>query len=378
MPNLIALNAPAGSAGLSSSPSLRGVPAVAGALLLERRPLSACAAIQSEWSDLAARAIEPNLFFEPEFALPAAQHLVSFRNVSVLLVWQQETEGGRRLLAFIPSASVRRLFGPEELVGWSDPRIGSAAPLIDHNQAGRVIAAVLSAPGRWSPSVRRDLRFSGIDLEGPFALALLRAAETLSTAATLRAASPSPRPPAGGNGPGLAALRHGLSRHGHLAFAEAASRQELRDMVELVLALEASGALARAGAATLQDIRETAFLRTMTRNLARSRQCRAGLLTLDGEPVAGALLLGKGPRRWLYAAVEDERYASFAPLAQLVSLLRKQSRAGELVGHVPGMHVVTDALPLGAFRLFHTDARRRGAAAAPDSGLSLPRARAAG
>lgn len=378
MPNLIALNAPAGTARQSPNPPLRGAPATAGALLLERRLLSACAAIQPEWSDLAARAIEPNLFFEPEFALPAAQHLVSFRDVSVLLLWQQEMDGSRRLFAFIPSVSVRRLFGPEELVGWSDPRIASAAPLVDHDQAGRVIAAVLSAPGRWSPAVRRDLRFSGIDLEGPFALALLRAAETLSTAATLRAAPPSPRPPADGNGPDLAALRHGLSRHGRLAFAEASSRQDLRDMVELVLALEASGSLARAGAATLQDIRETAFLRAMTRNLARSRQCRAGLLTLDGQPVAGALLLGKGPRRWLYAAVEDERYASFAPLAQLVSLLRKQSRARELVGHVPGMHAVTDALPIGAFRLFHTGERKRGVPAGSDFEISLPPARTAG
>jgi hypothetical protein len=372
MPNLVALEAAAGSAGFAPVPPPRPG---GGPLRLERRPLAACAAIEPHWRDLAGRALEANPFFEPDFALPAAQHLVSFRDVSVLLVWEGESEAQRRLLGFVPSMHLRRLFGHEELTGWSDRRLASATPLIDTARADRVIAALLAPPGRWGGAMRRDLTLPDIDLEGPLALALLRAAEAASCAATLGAypSGGNPQPIAGA--PELAALRHGLSRHGRLAFAEAASRQELRDMVELVLALEASGARARAGSAALQDVRESAFLRAMTRNLARTHQCRVGLLSLDEQPVAGAILIGKGPRLWLYAGVEDERYASFAALAQLVAFMRKRGRAREIVGDIPGPHPVLDAVSIGEFRLLRTSETRARTAAAQ---ISPPLAGVAG
>lgn len=371
MPNLVALEAAAGTAGLAPVPPARRS---GGPLRLERRPLAACAAIEPHWRDLAGRAVEANPFFEPDFALPAAQHLVSFRDVSVLLAWEGESEAQRRLLGFVPSADLRRLFGHEELIGWNDRRLGSAAPLIDAVQADRVIAALLAPSGPWGGPMRRDLTLAGIDLEGPLALALLRAAEAASCAATLSAnRSGNPQPSTGA--PELAALRHGLSRHGRLAFAEAASRQELRDMVELILALEASGARARAGSATLQDVRESAFLRAMTRNLAQAQQCRVGLLSLDGQPVAGAILIGKGPRRWLYAGIEDERYASFAALAQLVAFMRQRGRIREVVGDIPGPHPVLDAVPVGEFRLLRTSETRARTAAAQ---ISPPLAGVAG
>lgn len=378
MLNLFALNAPAGSGRPVTLPGIRSAPPARGALHLERRPLLACAAIEPEWNDLAARAVEPNPFFEPGFALPAAQHLVSFRDVSVLLVWQGRPGGPRRLLGFLPSSPGHRLFGTDMLTGWSDRRLGSAAPLIDGDEAGRVVEAVLGARGRWGGNARHSLLLPAIDREGPLAQALLGQAGTPGWVATLGAGRPSRPPPAEG-GPDLAALRHGLSRHGELAFTEAGSRQELRDIVEMVLALEASGPLARAGTAALQDIRETAFLRAMTRNLARTRQCRAGLLTLDGEPVAGAILLGKGPRRWLYATAQDERFASFAPLAQLLAQLRRRSHIHQLIGAIAGQHAVTETLAQGELRLQRALELRRGRRPVREGAFSQPRrAEAAG
>lgn len=371
MPNLVALEAAIGTAGFAPLPPLRSS---GGPLRLERRPLAACAAVEPHWRDLASRALEANPFFEPDFALPAAQHLVSFRDVSVLLVWEGESEAQRRLLGFVPSADQRRLFGHEELTGWNNRRLGSAAPLIDAVQADRVIAALLAPPGRWGEPMRRDLTLPAIDLEGPLARALLRAAEAASCAATLAIHWSGGAEPIAG-APELAALRHGLSCHGRVALAEAGARQELRDMVELVLALEASGSRARAGSAALQDVREGAFLRAMTRNLARTQQCRVGLLSLGDEPVAGAILIGKGPRRWLYAGVEDERYASFAVLAQLVAFMRQRGRIREVVGDLPGPRPVLDTVPIGEFRLLRTSETRTRSAAAQ---ISPPLAGVAG
>lgn len=374
MPKLVALEAPAGSAAPAPLLAAGREPSRGGPLQLESRPLTACAAIEPHWRDLATRALEANPFVEPDFALPAAQHLVSFRDLFVQLVWEGEPGAPRRLLGLVPATPQRRLFRHDELNGWRDHRLASAAPLIDAAEADRVIAALLATTGRWGEPVRRELSFAGVDLEGPLARALLRAAEAAGCAATLRAGQRAGDRRAIAGAPELAALRHGLSCHGRLAFAEAGSRPQLRDMVELVLALEASGAKARAGAAILQDVREAAFLRSMTRNLARAQQCRVGLLTLDGKPVAGAILLGKGPRRWLYAGVEDERYASFAALAQLLAWLRRRGRLREIIGDVPGPHAVTDRPPIGEFRLLRGGETPRRAA----TPFSRPLAEAAG
>jgi hypothetical protein len=251
-------------------------------LTIERRPLAACAAIETEWRDLAGRAIELNPFCEPDFALPAAQHLVDFRDVSVLLFWDGPT-APRRLVGFVPARLRRRLLGQDELIGWNNPRLGLATPLIDIDQVERVVAALLHAPGRWGLADTQTLQLSRLDLDGPLLHGLLQAAQRTSHAAAIEPAS-APASPAT---PDLAALRHGLSRHGKLSFAESASRQDLRDMVELHLALEASGSLARAGGAALQDIRESAFLRAMTRNLARGP-------SLPGRPAEPRRQAGRG------------------------------------------------------------------------------------
>jgi hypothetical protein len=356
MPNLASELAPDETAPKHSRAVIASPIGVPAGLAIEHRPLSACAAIEADWRDLATRAIEPNPFFEPDFALPAAQHLVDFRDAPVLLVWSGAA-AARRLVGFVPARMQRRLLGHDELIGWSNPRLGIATPLIDAEQAARVIATLLHAPGRWGLANTRNLQLHQLDLDGSVLHGLLQLAGQTGHAVSFQAA---PERPAETGAPDLSALRHGLSRHGKLAFAESGSRQELRDMVELHLALEASGSLARAGIATLQDIRESAFLRAMTRNLARSHRCRVGLLSLDGKPIAGAILIGKSPRLWLYSGAEDDRFSSFAPLAQLVAWLGRRSRQREIIGDVPGPHAVTSALRLGNIRLSVTaEAARR-------------------
>lgn len=346
MPNLVAPALPANPAAPERTHTVE--PSMAGsALRIERRTFAACAAVEAEWRDLATRAIEPNPFFEPDFALPAAQHLVDFRDTPVLLVWSG-AGASRRLLGFIPSRLQRRLLGHDELVGWNNPRLGIATPLIDAEQAERVLAVLLHAPGRWGLANAQNLQLGRLDLDGPLLRVLLQVAEHTGHTASLEAI---PEPSTSSGAPDLTALRYGLSRHGKCSFTEASSRQELRDMVELHLALEASGSLARAGAAALQDIRESAFLRAVTRNLARTHRCRVGLLSLGDKSIAGAILIGKAPRLWLYSGVEDDRFASFAPLAQLVAWLGRRSRHREILGEIPGPHAVTAPLRLGDIRL---------------------------
>lgn len=319
------------------------------ALRLERRLLSACAGIQAEWADLAARAIEPNLFFEPDFLLPAAQHLVDFRDSSVLLAWREAARGERRLVGFLPSLPARRLLGSEDLGITQSRRLGNAAPLLDGDEFGPVVDAVLRTRRNWGGLAYSGMRLPGLNLAGPLALGLRRHVEGAGGTVT---AAPGQAPGAHLPGaPELAALRHGLSRFGSLSLSESTSRPEIRDMVEMLLALDASGQRAQLGTAILQDTRETSFLRAVTRNLARTRQCRVGLLMLEGQPIAGAILLGRGRTVWLHVATHDERYASFAPEAQLVAMLRQRYRLRSIVGTTNDSQNVTDPAEAGELHL---------------------------
>ncbi len=264
-------------------------PSASGPLTTELRPLSACADLREDWVALAARAIEPNLFFEPDFALAGAQHLVAFGEVFVILVWQGGPDAPRRrLLGLLPCVPRMRLFGPSEVVGFSDRRIANGAPLIDRTMAQEVFEVLLTRRQDWGPAAR-GLVLSQIVADSPLVTPALAAAERLGLSATLRPARPVFRSSA----VDIKHARQLLERRGTLTLVEAAARGDVRDAIELVLALEASGASGRGGRAILQDTREVGFLRAMTRALARHRQCRVPLLMLDGKPIAGAILLGR-------------------------------------------------------------------------------------
>jgi|GEM_PF-1327555 len=351
---------------------------------IEIRPLQACAGIRDAWADLAGRAIVPNLFFEPDFALAAAQHLVAFRDAVAILAWQGEAdEPQRRLTGLIPCFPRDRLFVPDELIGFSDKRVLDGAPLLDRLRAQAVIEAVLS--------LRKDWRLEGhglvlrqVALESPLTTAILRAAERLGLAATLQPASSPARSRLAMASPNkAAALSEALARQGKVTLLESGARIKLRDAVEILLAMEASGARARAGTAMLQDTREAGFVRAMTRSLGRSKQCRVALLMLGERPIAGAILLGRGDRRWLFASVQDDAFAPFEPELVLLAMLGQAAPARAILlpggapvfGTATATHGELRLTPQGALKPRDLAARARDALRR--SLFRLPRAGAA-
>lgn len=301
---------------------------------VEIGPLPACAEIRAAWTDLAKRALAPNLFFEPDFALAAAQHLVAFRDAFALLAWQGEkSDPARRLLGLIPCFARNGFFVPDHLVGFADDRIFDGAPLLDATRAQDVVKAVLGLREGWMLQ-GRGLLLRRIDLDGALVGPILRAAEELCLAATLQPIGrQAPRDAIAGD---RDAQRAALGRQGSLALVEAGSRIDLRDAVEFVLAMQASGPLGRAGVAVLQNTREVGFLRAVTRHLARNRQCRVGLLMLDSRPIAGAIVLGRSRRGWLYLRAHDESYAPFEPEHVLLGMMRQASPSRMILDPAPG------------------------------------------
>ncbi|TCR70352.1 GNAT family N-acetyltransferase [Bosea sp. BK604] len=335
------------SAGSSPLPAGSiAAPAPDGPLHLEFKPLLDCAEIRTAWSNLAARALEPNPFFEPDFALAAAQHLVAFRDAAAILVWQGgETSPARRLMGFLPCLPQGRLFGPDMLTALADARVFSGAPLIDRERGGAVLDAIMTRK-----PARRGLILRAIDLDGAFAQALRASSERLGLPLKPEPATPSlARRRAEPGNPN--ALRDALAREGKVTLVEAGARSDIRDAIELVLAIEASGSRARARSATLQDTREVGFVRAMTRGLARIRQCRTGLLMLDERPIAGAIILGKAQRSWLYTSTQDEAYALFEPERLLLALMQQATPSRQILRRRGEAFSGNGSVPIGTLTL---------------------------
>lgn len=353
-----------------------------GAITIEVRTLADCTDIADAWSQLAARALEPNPFFEPGFTLAAVQHLVAFRDVVAILAWQGGArDGQRRLVGLIPCFPRQGLFVPDALIGFSDRRIFNGAPLLDRQQAQAVIAAVLD-PSRQRLIEGRGLVLRHVDLAGPLVSSLRQETQRPGLTLSLRpvlSAMGAVAPDAS-----VETLREALALKGELTLVESRTQSSLRDAVEIILAMEASGPRAQAGAATLQDTREVGFLRAMTRGLSRVRQCRVALLMLDGQPIAGAIVIGRGPRGWLYLGAQEQAHAALAPKRILLAMMRQAAPSRTIL--LPGGLAAsgTDAASLGDLHLSHGLARKprdlagRARAALRRSLFRLPRAGAAG
>lgn len=302
------------------------------AIYCELRPLGTCDAIRPEWADLASRALEANPCLEPGFALAAAQHLVSFRDAEVMLLWQGDPGSERRrLVGLVPCRTRRHIFAADTLEGFADPRLLNGTPLLDHTFAAPALAAFLRD---WRGRSHGPEAFSlqGIDPAGAFATTLARVADGHGVAVGWRplVGRRLELPPTAR----VASSDETLRDKGRLILAEATNQADRRDAVEILLAIEASGSRGRAGKATLQDTREVGFLRSMSRDLGRQKLCRIAVLVLDDRPIAAALTLGKGASCWLYHGVGDEAYAALEPLPMLLAMMRKAQPSRQIL--LPG------------------------------------------
>lgn len=282
-------------------------------------PLEKLAADLAGWRNLAARAIEPNPFYEPEFLLAAARHLGHARRLRLLVIRDAAGTLAGLMPLHRPLAREGLLFGASSL--YANAYTSLSAPLL----AGGMEDAALEAALEAIPAAtgHRYLLFPMLARRGAVAACLRRIAARRGYPMAPLAAQERPilrLPPADEPRPGRS-----LRRKARLLAARGDIRFELVTgddpgfpaALEQFLQLEARGWKGRRGTALGCAVN--------TRDFAREAFApRAGgvlieRLTLDEAPLALNLSLVSGEAAYTLKAAYDEDFEAFSPGALLDS-----------------------------------------------------------
>ena len=289
----------------------------------EWRSFAGLLSIVDEWRELAARALEPNIFYEPAFALEAAA--VFGADAGAVLVWSGTSP--RKLLGFFPARIERRRYGVglPVLVGWTHAYAPLGTPLVERDAAEPVIAA-------WLAYLADDNELPGLLLlpylpeQGPFAVAL--------DAILMRVQMPA----ADFNRHGRAQLIPGnerllyvertLGQHKHkelrrsvrrlgdtgaILFTVATEPDAVLAAVRDFFALELRGWKGHAGtAAALHDDIQR-FITAAVSGLAKEGKVAINRILIDGRSIAATITLHSADTAWFWKIAYDENFAQHSP-----------------------------------------------------------------
>jgi CelD/BcsL family acetyltransferase involved in cellulose biosynthesis len=290
---------------------------------VEWRWLADLVPVTREWRDLAARALEPNVFYEPAFALAAGG--VFGRDVGAALVWSGSEP--RKLLGFFPARAVRRRYGLTLpiLQAWTHPYAPLGTPLVEREGAEPVISA-------WLTHLASDASLPGLLLlpllieNGHFALALGAVLRRLRMPFADFARHSRPQLVPGDDR--AAYLKQAISAHRHrelrrsirrladlgaLLFTASNEPQAVGKEIEDFFKLEASGWKGDVGTAAARhdDVRN--FMKIAIEALAAEGKVALNRILIDGRAIAATVTLRSGDGAWYWKTAYDETLARFAP-----------------------------------------------------------------
>src|SRR5580704_5640329 len=289
----------------------------------EWRTLPDLRTIVSELRELAARTLEPNIFYEPDFVLEAAN--VFGRDAGAVLVWSGTSP--RKLLGFFPARIEPQRYGLSlpVLVGWTHPYAPLGTPLVERDAAEQVIAA-------WLAHIAEDTDLPGLVLmpfvqpSSPFAAELhtiLRRGRIPSADFNVRQrAMLVPRGDRliyvertlGANRQNkMRRMVRRLADVGALLFMTATEPEAVARAVDDFCELEVRGWKGEAGTAVLHhdDIRR--FMKNAMSRLAEQGKVSVSRILIDGRSIASTIVLRSGDTAWFWKIAYDEDYARYSP-----------------------------------------------------------------
>lgn len=280
---------------------------------VEMLDLRAIAAHRTEWAALAARAFEPNPFFEPAFLLPMLRRGSPSRQPSFIVV-RRRVDGRMRIVGLAPVAPSRLRIALGPLRGWSHALAPLGTPLLAHDHAPEALRGLVA----YASATRRGslaLALFALPRDGPVA-GLLAAQEGARASriinprrhAALLAGSLAKAPPPATDGRGSPAffLREG---------------EAVLDALERFFVLEAAVARAVGAKALAADGEAMAAARAFTFALARDGRCVIGELCDAGGLVASVIVTLSGDSALCWRAAAVTRHADLGAQAQLPAFL---------------------------------------------------------
>jgi len=286
-------------------------------LTIEWKPLTRLdAADCGRIRDLSARALQANVFYEPEYLL-AARSLAVAEGAGVLLVGS----AGRLIGALAGRVEGLAHGRPvPTFVAWELPYAPLSVPLVDRGAADAAVGVFLNELPRLPGSPRVAL-FRLMDRGGAFAPVLadrlysrMKRPHTLDPHRRAALIPGQADPLEGVSQKRLKELRRQrarLSELGALA-RETVTSEGIDAAVAAYLSLEAAGWKGRIGAAA-KVTGAGSFVAKAVVGLAREGKARVDFLKLDGKPIAATILLFSDNRAWFWKTAYDENYARFSP-----------------------------------------------------------------
>jgi CelD/BcsL family acetyltransferase involved in cellulose biosynthesis len=296
------------------------------ALTTEWRPLAELRGVAAEWRALARRAVEPNVFYEPSFALAAAPALAP--DAGAVLV---RAAGQQQLIGLFPCRIEPRRYGVRLplLAGWAHEYGPLGTPLVDADALHPTVAAFLDHVAD-DPKLPKLLRMPYQVEDGPVATALVsvmaqRGGRTARFDRHQRALLAPPKDRAGyldaalgrKKRKELGRQRRRLDEAGGLQLTFAGTPAEAAEALADFLALEARGWKGAAGTAATQSDAIRRFMESAVAGLAAQGQARVARLLQADRTIAAGVLLISGRGAWFWKIAHDEDAARASPGVQL-------------------------------------------------------------
>jgi len=284
--------------------------------------------LKDPWDDLAARALEPNVFLEPAFAIPLFQHCEAKKELRFLLAWSQEKlNAPHQLIGLLPI----RLPGLLSCFARSPSQALAplGTPLFDRTHGADALHDMIQWLGEHHPRVK-GLIVPFIPKHGPTFAMLQR--ETEAANGKLRVFKEHERAvlsKEAGSGEfplqfisakrrnNYRQQRRRLMQSGEVTYRTITNPIDIKHAAEAFLSLEFKGWKGVRRTALLANSSETVFFRAMMRLMAHEGKCRIHTLDLGGTPIAIGIVLESGSRNFYWKTTYDERFAHCSPGVQL-------------------------------------------------------------
>jgi len=278
-----------------------------------------------DWEELAAQALEPNVFYEHWMLLPALAAFGAGLDVGVALVLAGGDLAGLFPVQFTPSF---RNLNVSAVSVWRHLHCYLGTPLIRADRAGDCITALLE----WLRRSRqaRFLELPWIPGDGRFRELLLERCNELGLT-TWRTDSherglwrQAPHATGGAHAAVSGELRRQLRRkerrlaeHGRVEHVVLSPGDDVARWIEEFLRLEAGGWKGASGTAlACSDSGRRYFVDIATAAFRRGRLLMVGL-DFDGEPIARRCAFRAGEGSFAFKTAHDECFASHSPGAIL-------------------------------------------------------------